>query len=104
MFPDCSEGFFGPNCSISCPYPSYGRRCLDGDCNCSKELCDARNGCVHGMSLEQTTIQCQLYTVFKIKLKMKRDPTPAKNRQLFVYRKQFLLGPDSKRLSITIDK
>ena len=70
-FPACSDGLFGPNCSISCPFPSYGSRCLDGECNCSKEICDPRNGCVCGMSLEQNTIQCQLNTVFNIKLRIK---------------------------------
>ena len=86
-FPACSDGFFLPNCSISCPFPSYGRRCLDGECNCSKESCDPRNGCVYGMSLEQTTVQCQLYTLFHIKLKIKKDPTLAKKGQLSVNKK-----------------
>ena len=62
-FPQCSDGFFGPNCSTSCPFPSYGRRCLlDGECNCSKGLYDPKNGCVYGMSLEQFTIQWKVYT------------------------------------------
>lgn len=28
-----------------CPYPTYGRRCLDGKCTCPKEYCNANTGC-----------------------------------------------------------
>uniref|UniRef100_K1PXY9 Uncharacterized protein n=1 Tax=Magallana gigas TaxID=29159 RepID=K1PXY9_MAGGI len=39
------KGYFGLNCSYMCPYPTYGRRCLDGKCTCPKEYCNANTGC-----------------------------------------------------------
>lgn len=60
----CPIGYFGPNCMFTCPYPSYGRRCLDGECECSKELCYPETGCVNepitqkysdNLSFEKTT-------------------------------------------------
>ncbi|XP_078320899.1 uncharacterized protein LOC144621449 isoform X7 [Crassostrea virginica] len=59
----CSDGFFGPNCSISCPFPSYGRRCLDGECHCSKELCDPRNGCVYAWNTGRQSATSQYMVV-----------------------------------------
>nr|XP_034300307.1 uncharacterized protein LOC105330133 [Crassostrea gigas] len=41
----CLNGYYGPNCSHMCSYPKFGRRCLDGPCQCPKENCDARTGC-----------------------------------------------------------
>lgn len=41
----CPKGYFGLNCSYMCPYPTYGRRCLDGKCTCPKEYCNANTGC-----------------------------------------------------------
>ncbi|XP_062581583.1 uncharacterized protein LOC134243336 [Saccostrea cucullata] len=41
----CPVGLFGPNCSHICPYPSYGHRCLEGICQCPRELCDSKTGC-----------------------------------------------------------
>lgn len=45
IFIACPRGYFGLNCSYMCPYPTYGRRCLDGKCSCPKEYCNAKNGC-----------------------------------------------------------
>ncbi|XP_061164911.1 uncharacterized protein LOC133173853 [Saccostrea echinata] len=41
----CPIGLFGPNCTHTCPYPSYGHRCLEGICQCPQELCDSKTGC-----------------------------------------------------------
>lgn len=41
----CLDGYYGPNCIQMCPYPKFGRRCLDGPCQCPKENCDTRTGC-----------------------------------------------------------
>lgn len=41
----CPRGYFGLDCSYLCPYPTYGRRCLDGKCSCPKEYCNAKTGC-----------------------------------------------------------
>lgn len=38
-------GYAGWNCSIPCPYPTYGERCL-GFCDCYKDLCDMSMGCI----------------------------------------------------------
>ncbi|XP_011436764.3 uncharacterized protein [Magallana gigas] len=43
----CPIGYFGPNCFFTCPYPSYGRRCLGGECECPEELCYPETGCVN---------------------------------------------------------
>nr|XP_022291316.1 uncharacterized protein LOC111102740 [Crassostrea virginica] len=67
----CSDGFFGPNCSISCPFPSYGRRCLDGECNCSKEICDPRNGCVY----ERHNKEIQKYNTYEVYTVRERNRT-----------------------------
>ncbi|XP_062595754.1 uncharacterized protein LOC134257122 [Saccostrea cucullata] len=42
----CPRGYFGLHCSYSCPYPSYGHRCLDGNCRCPKEWCSVSDGCL----------------------------------------------------------
>lgn len=41
----CLNGYYGPNCIYMCPYPYFGRRCLEGPCQCPKENCDAETGC-----------------------------------------------------------
>uniref|UniRef100_A0A8W8L810 EGF-like domain-containing protein n=1 Tax=Magallana gigas TaxID=29159 RepID=A0A8W8L810_MAGGI len=40
----CLVGYYGPNCSHKCPYPSYGHRCVL-NCNCTEEMCDIKVGC-----------------------------------------------------------
>ncbi|XP_022290064.1 uncharacterized protein LOC111101755 isoform X2 [Crassostrea virginica] len=40
----CIAGRTGPNCSIICPYPTFGDEC-QGSCNCSKDTCDYSTGC-----------------------------------------------------------
>lgn len=44
-FTECPLGFHGANCSRTCTFPYYGKKCLDGECACSKELCDFATGC-----------------------------------------------------------
>nr|XP_022333971.1 uncharacterized protein LOC111130957 [Crassostrea virginica] len=45
----CKIGYFGPNCETKCPYPKYGRKCVDGNCNCSENQCDFAVGCTKDM-------------------------------------------------------
>nr|XP_022329625.1 uncharacterized protein LOC111128343 [Crassostrea virginica] len=42
----CKSGYFGPNCGKTCPYPLYGRKCVDGKCNCPPHQCDVGSGCL----------------------------------------------------------
>ena len=46
-------GYFGRNCSFVCPYPTYGHRCLHGECNCPKENCDPKSGCLNGKFIQK---------------------------------------------------
>ncbi|XP_062581582.1 uncharacterized protein LOC134243335 [Saccostrea cucullata] len=41
----CPKGLFGPGCQHTCPFPSYGHRCLEGECRCPQESCTPRTGC-----------------------------------------------------------
>ena len=41
---ECPAGFLGDNCSISCPYPSYGKLC-NHMCGCAKSSCHHVYGC-----------------------------------------------------------
>lgn len=41
----CLSGYYGPNCDFTCPYPSFGRRCLEGKCLCPQKNCDPVTGC-----------------------------------------------------------
>lgn len=56
---NCKPGYTGLNCTIQCPYPTYGDKC-QGVCNCSTEICDMSWGCktlttlITGNSLETT--------------------------------------------------
>lgn len=54
---ECMAGYTGLNCTIRCPYPSYGVNC-QGTCNCSEEDCDVSTGC------ELTTGTFQMYFLF----------------------------------------
>lgn len=38
------QGYHGVNCSIQCPFPTYGIRCQTY-CTCSRDLCDVSTGC-----------------------------------------------------------
>ncbi|XP_078334329.1 uncharacterized protein LOC144625834 isoform X2 [Crassostrea virginica] len=40
----CMAGYIGPNCTIRCPYPTYGELC-QGNCDCNKNSCDVSTGC-----------------------------------------------------------
>nr|XP_034331943.1 uncharacterized protein LOC117691026 [Crassostrea gigas] len=43
---ECSPGYSGPGCFITCPYPLYGENCQN-ICNCSStEYCDFMFGCL----------------------------------------------------------
>ncbi|XP_062571066.1 uncharacterized protein LOC134233088 [Saccostrea cucullata] len=42
---ECSIGLTGPNCSLQCRYPSYGRLCQQ-QCDCTEIYCNKIVGCV----------------------------------------------------------
>lgn len=44
LFLACGKGYNGTNCSMTCPYPTYGQNC-QSNCNCIFKDCDHRNGC-----------------------------------------------------------
>lgn len=44
-FVECDIGFFAISCSLTCPYPTYGRGCQN-ICNCTKDMCDYVQGCL----------------------------------------------------------
>lgn len=55
----CKIGYFGPNCGKKCPYPKYGRKCVDGNCNCSENQCDFAVGCIKGKGkISETPLKC----------------------------------------------
>ncbi|XP_048771525.2 multiple epidermal growth factor-like domains protein 10 [Ostrea edulis] len=41
---ECSLGYHGENCQMTCPYPSFGRLC-QSECKCDNALCDVAIGC-----------------------------------------------------------
>lgn len=40
----CMKGYHGVNCTMQCPFPTYGVRCQKY-CHCTKHLCDVSKGC-----------------------------------------------------------
>ncbi|XP_056015922.1 uncharacterized protein LOC130046427 [Ostrea edulis] len=60
---ECPLGFHGANCSRSCSFPYYGKKCLDGECTCSKELCNFATGCM------ETTLNAEVETTSTITTK-----------------------------------
>lgn len=44
FFLECLPGYIGLNCTIKCPYPTYGSRCKRF-CECSNYTCDVSTGC-----------------------------------------------------------
>ncbi|XP_052681383.1 multiple epidermal growth factor-like domains protein 6 [Crassostrea angulata] len=40
----CEKGYNGTNCSMICPYPSFGQN-YKSNCNCILKDCDHRYGC-----------------------------------------------------------
>ncbi|XP_056014205.1 uncharacterized protein LOC130052649 [Ostrea edulis] len=47
----CPIGYYGPNCSLPCRYPSYGERCQK-KCNCTVEYCTSDKGCIDKTNCE----------------------------------------------------
>ena len=41
---ECGPGYFGPNCTFKCIYPTYGDEC-QGLCDCENKTCDISTGC-----------------------------------------------------------
>lgn len=41
---ECIQGYHGADCSMQCPFPTYGIRCQKY-CTCSKDLCNVSTGC-----------------------------------------------------------
>nr|XP_022288912.1 scavenger receptor class F member 1-like [Crassostrea virginica] len=56
----CIPGYLGPDCALSCPYPSYGERC-QGHCNCINTSCDVSIGC-KPMGIELETMDAVMDT------------------------------------------
>lgn len=46
-FKECMDGFLGENCSYSCPYPTYGKKCKQ-TCHCDNATCVPTTGCSTG--------------------------------------------------------
>ncbi|XP_056010701.1 uncharacterized protein LOC125648755 [Ostrea edulis] len=62
---DCPLGCYGPECIYKCPYPSFGRRCLDGVCNCSREICNISTACISVEAKDSTILTTQLGNSFQ---------------------------------------
>lgn len=58
----CDTGYYGPNCSLSCRYPSYGADC-QVECKCVQDLCNHISGCDYGKMDDKNTA---IYTVSKV--------------------------------------
>ena len=76
FFVACSIGFYGPNCTIKCPFPGYGKGC-QLECRCSESLCSHVDGCntsnkgMHTLSwtcteLGKWSTNCQRHGIFVI--------------------------------------
>ncbi|XP_062611178.1 uncharacterized protein LOC134273026 [Saccostrea cucullata] len=51
---ECPQGFTGANCTIQCPFPTYGRKCQE-KCTCKRSSCDSRYGCILSMKKFSTS-------------------------------------------------
>lgn len=60
---ECIHGYTGTECSITCPYPLFGKDC-QSVCNCSIPECDFVSGCHNGM---------YTFTVWKKPLRVSLD-------------------------------
>lgn len=58
------SGYYGPNCNFTCPYPSFGRKCLEGKCQCQEENCDPISGCRNGKSVTCNHVGTKKCTIF----------------------------------------
>lgn len=45
LYQECMAGYVGWNCSMPCPYPTYGWGC-QGSCDCYEDLCHVSMGCI----------------------------------------------------------
>ena len=43
-FVDCSVGYYGQNCSLQCPFNTYGKQC-QMFCECPEDSCNFAAGC-----------------------------------------------------------
>nr|XP_022287203.1 platelet endothelial aggregation receptor 1-like [Crassostrea virginica] len=50
----CGPGYFGPNCTLICPYPTYGDECQE-ICDCDNKTCDISTGCRIPTTVEFTS-------------------------------------------------
>lgn len=58
---DCEIGFYGINCNIKCPYPTFGQGC-QSVCNCNVTNCDYVNGCIQSSGGQIPYPYCSLFT------------------------------------------
>lgn len=50
FFIACKPGWIGPNCIATCPYPTYGHKCINV-CKCTKNECDVSEGCIKSIGI-----------------------------------------------------
>lgn len=51
VFAECSPGYTGVECTITCLYPLFGENCQK-ICSCSpEEVCDFVSGCLKGKNM-----------------------------------------------------
>lgn len=63
LITECTPGYTGPNCTSSCPYPTYGDRC-QGYCDCTNVTCDVSKGCLHKGICYHRLYQTQIKATF----------------------------------------
>lgn len=52
VFAECSPGYTGVGCTITCHYPLYGEYCQN-ICSCSPEVCAFVSGCLKGRNMNE---------------------------------------------------
>ena len=57
FFSECQMGYYWRNCSKTCPYPTYGKKCKH-TCTCPADMCNFMTGCKTG--------KCILFSWFNI--------------------------------------
>lgn len=65
---ECMPGYYDINCSKTCEYPSFGKRCLQ-KCSCEKDLCNFMSGCKKSKYIHQYT-SAHVYTLQLFKKKL----------------------------------
>lgn len=64
----CEIGYFGMDCDVTCPFPSYGHEC-QLRCTCEEPDCDFVNGCrrsLNGNFLRKKITKYNLISFFSL--------------------------------------